>query len=44
MRASTMTVYRMVHGGRLSAARIGRSSRIPAVAVTSPTTMPAIAG
>ena len=30
MRVSKMTVYRLVHGGELPAARVGRSFRVPA--------------
>lgn len=33
MRVSKMTVYRMVHGGDLPAARVGRSFRVPEKAV-----------
>jgi excisionase family DNA binding protein len=33
MRVSKMTVYRLVHGGELSAVRVGRSFRVPAPAV-----------
>ena len=33
MRVSKMTVYRMVHGGELPAARVGRSFRVPRRAV-----------
>ncbi|MCW2632889.1 MAG: binding domain protein excisionase family [Pseudonocardia sp.] len=29
MRVSKMTVYRLVHGGELPAARVGRSFRVP---------------
>ncbi len=29
MRVSRMTVYRLVHGGELPAARVGRSFRVP---------------
>lgn len=35
MRVSTMTIYRMVHGGELPAVRFGRSYRVPANAVES---------
>jgi excisionase family DNA binding protein len=35
MRVSKMTVYRLVHGGELESARVGRSFRIPEQAVTS---------
>ncbi len=33
MRVSKMTVYRLVHGGELPAARVGRSFRVPRDAV-----------
>ena len=33
MRVSRMTVYRLVHDGRLPAARVGRSFRVPEQAV-----------
>jgi excisionase family DNA binding protein len=33
MRVSKMTVYRMVHGGELTAVRVGRSFRVPEQAV-----------
>jgi excisionase family DNA binding protein len=33
MRVSKMTVYRLVHGGELPAARVGRSFRVPKRAV-----------
>ncbi|MDT7705094.1 MAG: hypothetical protein QOG20_701 [Pseudonocardiales bacterium] len=33
MRVSKMTVYRLVHGGDLPAARVGRSFRVPRSAV-----------
>lgn len=33
MRVSKMTVYRLVHGGELPAARVGRSFRVPRQAV-----------
>ncbi len=33
MRVSKMTVYRLVHGGELPAARVGRSFRVPRSAV-----------
>jgi len=33
MRVSKMTVYRLVHSGELSAARVGRSFRVPEDAV-----------
>lgn len=33
MRVSKMTVYRLVHGGELPAARVGRSFRVPRHAV-----------
>jgi excisionase family DNA binding protein len=33
MRVSKMTVYRLVHGGDLPAARVGRSFRVPKTAV-----------
>jgi excisionase family DNA binding protein len=33
MRVSKMTVYRLVHGGELSAVRVGRSFRVPQPAV-----------
>jgi excisionase family DNA binding protein len=33
MRVSKMTVYRLVHGGELTAARVGRSFRVPEPAV-----------
>ena len=33
MRVSKMTVYRLVHGGELPAARVGRSFRVPKNAV-----------
>src|SRR5690242_3945098 len=33
MRVSKMTVYRLVHGGELSAVRVGRSFRVPRHAV-----------
>ena len=33
MRVSRMTVYRLVHGGELSAVRVGRSFRVPERAV-----------
>lgn len=33
MRVSKMTVYRLVHGGDLPAARVGRSFRVPRRAV-----------
>src|SRR5207302_7699817 len=33
MRVSKMTVYRLVHGGELPAARVGRSFRVPEQAV-----------
>lgn len=33
MRVSKMTVYRLVHGGDLPAARVGRSFRVPRTAV-----------
>lgn len=33
MRVSKMTVYRLVHGGELPAARVGRSFRVPRNAV-----------
>ena len=33
MRVSKMTVYRLVHGGELPAARVGRSFRVPRRAV-----------
>ncbi|TFV51754.1 helix-turn-helix domain-containing protein [Blastococcus sp. TF02A-35] len=33
MRVSKMTVYRLVHGGELSAVRVGRSFRVPETAV-----------
>jgi excisionase family DNA binding protein len=33
MRVSKMTVYRLVHGGELPAARVGRSFRVPKSAV-----------
>jgi len=33
MRVSKMTVYRLVHGGDLPAARVGRSFRVPKRAV-----------
>ncbi len=33
MRVSKMTVYRLVHGGQLPAARVGRSFRVPEQAV-----------
>jgi excisionase family DNA binding protein len=35
MRVSKMTVYRLVHGGELPAARVGRSVRVPRRAVES---------
>ena len=33
MRVSKMTVYRMVHSGELTVVRVGRSFRVPAIAV-----------
>ena len=33
MRVSKMTVYRLVHAGRLPAVRVGRSFRVPEQAV-----------
>ena len=33
MQVSKMTVYRLVHGGELPAARVGRSFRVPRRAV-----------
>ena len=33
MRVSKMTVYRLVHGGELPAARVGKSFRVPRRAV-----------
>ena len=33
MRVSKMTVYRLVHGGEMSAVRVGRSFRVPERAV-----------
>ncbi|WP_158544623.1 helix-turn-helix domain-containing protein [Blastococcus sp. TBT05-19] len=33
MRVSKMTVYRLVHGGEMSAVRVGRSFRVPETAV-----------
>jgi excisionase family DNA binding protein len=33
MRVSKMTVYRLVHGGDLTAVRVGRSFRVPENAV-----------
>ena len=33
MRVSKMTVYRLVHGGDLTAVRVGRSFRVPEQAV-----------
>ena len=33
MRVSKMTVYRLVHGGELPAARVGRTFRVPRRAV-----------
>jgi excisionase family DNA binding protein len=33
MRVSKMTVYRLVHAGDLPAVRVGRSFRVPEVAV-----------
>ena len=33
MRVSKMTVYRLVHSGELTAARVGRSFRVPEKAV-----------
>ncbi|MPV38242.1 helix-turn-helix domain-containing protein [Georgenia subflava] len=33
MRVSKMTVYRMVHSGELPAVRMGRSFRVPELAV-----------
>jgi excisionase family DNA binding protein len=33
MRVSKMTVYRLVHGGDLTAVRVGRSFRVPGPAV-----------
>jgi excisionase family DNA binding protein len=33
MRVSKMTVYRLVHGGEMSAVRVGRSFRVPEPAV-----------
>jgi excisionase family DNA binding protein len=33
MRVSKMTVYRLVHAGELPAVRVGRSFRVPEVAV-----------
>jgi len=33
MRVSKMTVYRLVHGGDLTAVRVGRSFRVPEKAV-----------
>ena len=33
MRVSKMTVYRLVHGGELTAVRVGRSFRVPEHAV-----------
>ncbi len=33
MRVSTMTVYRLVHAGELGAVRVGRSYRVPEMAV-----------
>ncbi len=33
MRVSKMTVYRLIHSGEVSAVRVGRSFRVPAVAV-----------
>ncbi|WP_166531588.1 helix-turn-helix domain-containing protein [Blastococcus xanthinilyticus] len=33
MRVSKMTVYRLVHGGELTAVRVGRSFRVPEPAV-----------
>jgi excisionase family DNA binding protein len=33
MRVSKMTVYRLVHSGELTAARVGRSYRVPEKAV-----------
>ncbi len=35
MQVSKMTVYRLVHGGELPAARVGRSFRVPRRAVES---------
>ena len=35
MRVSKMTVYRLVHGGDLTAVRVGRSFRVPVHAVHS---------
>jgi excisionase family DNA binding protein len=35
MKVSKMTVYRLVHGGELPAARVGRSFRVPRRAVES---------
>ncbi len=29
LRVSKMTVYRLIHGGQLSALRVGRSFRVP---------------
>lgn len=33
MRVSKMTVYRLIHGGELPAIRVGKSFRVPEVAV-----------
>ncbi len=33
MRVSKMTVYRLIHGGELAAAQVGRSFRVPEAAV-----------
>ncbi|MDO5719251.1 MAG: helix-turn-helix domain-containing protein [Actinomycetaceae bacterium] len=34
MRVSKMTVYRMIHAGDLPAIRVGKSFRVPQLAVT----------
>lgn len=33
MRVSKMTVYRLIHGGEIPAIRVGKSFRVPEVAV-----------
>ncbi|PID97474.1 MAG: DNA-binding protein [Actinobacteria bacterium] len=33
MRVSKMTVYRLIHGGEMPAIRVGKSFRVPEVAV-----------
>lgn len=33
IRVSKMTIYRLVHSGKLEAVRVGRSFRVPEVAV-----------